>query len=156
MGALDGLRIVEIAGLGPTPFAAMWLAEHGAEVIRVTRPGARHVLGLDRDVLDRGRDWVELDLKSDDGRAAVRALIGRADALDDPRLADWFLRLENMPVLLQWLAQAIPLTHFLVIVEGSFLKAMTFRDIFASLWPLAVIALVTLTMATVFVRGRLQ
>lgn len=81
MGALDGLRIVEIAGLGPTPFAAMWLAEHGAEVIRVTRPGARHVLGLDRDVLDRGRDWVELDLKSDDGRAAVRALIRRADAL---------------------------------------------------------------------------
>jgi len=63
---------------------------------------------------------------------------------------------ENMPVLLQWLAQAIPLTHFLIIVEGSFLKAMTFRDIFASLWPLAVIALVTLTMATVFVRGRLQ
>lgn len=81
MGALDGLRIVEIAGLGPTPFAAMWLAEHGAEVIRVTRPGARHALGLDRDVLDRGRDWVELDLKSEAGRAAVRALIGRADAL---------------------------------------------------------------------------
>jgi len=63
---------------------------------------------------------------------------------------------ENMPLALQWLAQAIPLTHFLVIVEGSFLKAMPPRDILASLWPLAVIALVTLTMATVFVRGRLQ
>lgn len=80
-GALAGLRVVEIAGLGPTPFAAMWLADHGAEVIRITRPGARHVLGLDRDVLDRGRDWVELDLKSPEGVAATRALITRADAL---------------------------------------------------------------------------
>jgi ABC-2 type transport system permease protein len=63
---------------------------------------------------------------------------------------------ENMPVALQWLAQAIPLTHFLIIVEGSFLKAMPTADIAASLWPLIVIALATLTMATVFVRGRLQ
>jgi ABC-2 type transport system permease protein len=63
---------------------------------------------------------------------------------------------ENMPIVLQWLAQTIPLTHFLVIIEGSFLKAMPPRDIFASLWPLALIALVTLTMATVFVRRRLQ
>jgi ABC-2 type transport system permease protein len=63
---------------------------------------------------------------------------------------------ENMPTLLQWLAQTVPLTHFLIIVEGSFLKAMPARDILASLWPLAIIALVSLTMATVFVRGRLQ
>ena len=63
---------------------------------------------------------------------------------------------ENMPTLLQWLAQAIPLTHFLVIVQGSFLKALPLSDILASLWPLAIIALVSLTMATVFVRGRLQ
>lgn len=63
---------------------------------------------------------------------------------------------ENMPTLLQWLAQGIPLTHFLIIVEGSFLKAMSPGDILASLWPLALIALVSLTMATLFVRGRLQ
>lgn len=63
---------------------------------------------------------------------------------------------ENMPLLLQWLAQAIPLTHFLIIVQGSFLKALPLGDILASLWPLAIIALVSLTMATVFVRGRLQ
>lgn len=63
---------------------------------------------------------------------------------------------ENMPLLLQWLAQAIPLTHFLIIVQGSFLKALPPGDILASLWPLAIIALVSLTMATVFVRGRLQ
>lgn len=63
---------------------------------------------------------------------------------------------ENMPILLQWVAQAIPLTHFLVIVEGTFLKAMPAADIIANTWPLAVIALATLTVATVFVRGRLQ
>lgn len=63
---------------------------------------------------------------------------------------------ENMPTVLQWLAQVIPLTHFLIIVEGSFLKAMPPADIFASLWPLAVIAAVTLSMATALVRGRLQ
>jgi len=63
---------------------------------------------------------------------------------------------ENMPMFLQWLAQAIPLTHFLVIVDGSFLKAMPPGDVLANLWPLAVIALTTLTMATIFVRRRLQ
>lgn len=63
---------------------------------------------------------------------------------------------ENMPAVLQWMAQAIPLKHFLVIVEGSFLKAMPVADIIANTWPLAVIALVTLTTATMFVRGRLQ
>lgn len=63
---------------------------------------------------------------------------------------------ENMPTLLQWLAQTIPLTHFLIIVQGSFLKALPLGDILASLWPLAIIALVSLTMATVFVQGRLQ
>ncbi|MBV2181984.1 MAG: ABC transporter permease [Castellaniella sp.] len=63
---------------------------------------------------------------------------------------------ENMPTIFQWLAQAIPLTHFLIIVEGSFLKAMPSSEILSSLWPLAAIALATLTMATVIVRGRLQ
>ena len=63
---------------------------------------------------------------------------------------------ENMPAVLQWVAQAIPLTHFLVIVEGTFLKAMPAADILANTWPLAVIALVTLTVATLFVRSRLQ
>lgn len=63
---------------------------------------------------------------------------------------------ENMPIALQWMAQAIPLTHFLVIVEGSFLKAMPASDILANTWPLAVIALVTLTAAAVLVRSRLQ
>lgn len=63
---------------------------------------------------------------------------------------------ENMPVVLQWMAQAIPLKHFLVTVEGTFLKAMPASDIIANTWPLAVIALITLTLATLLVRGRLQ
>lgn len=63
---------------------------------------------------------------------------------------------ENMPVFLQWLAQAIPLTHFLIIVEGSFLKALPAVDVLANLWPLALIALITLSTATLFVRRRLQ
>ncbi|MEZ5794685.1 CaiB/BaiF CoA transferase family protein [Albidovulum sp.] len=80
-GPLAGLRVVEIAGLGPTPFAAMTLADMGAEVVRIERPGRRHLLGLDRDVLDRGRDRVELDLKSAGGHAVARRLIARADGL---------------------------------------------------------------------------
>lgn len=63
---------------------------------------------------------------------------------------------ENMPILLQWMAQAIPLTHFLTIVQGSFLKALPPSDIYARIWPLAIIALISLTTATLFVRGRLQ
>jgi len=63
---------------------------------------------------------------------------------------------ENMPQFLQWLAQAIPLTHFLIIIEGSFLKSMPMSDILVSLWPLALIAAATLTLATLSIRGRLQ
>lgn len=63
---------------------------------------------------------------------------------------------ENMPMILQALAQAIPLTHFLVIVQGSFLKALTPSDILANVWPLLVIAVVSLTLATLFVRRRLE
>ena len=80
-GPLAGLRVVEIAGLGPTPFAAMCLADMGAEVIRIERPGNRHLLGLDYDILNRGRGFLALDLKSQEGRSVARRLIGRADAL---------------------------------------------------------------------------
>ncbi|MCB2125345.1 MAG: CoA transferase [Rhodobacteraceae bacterium] len=80
-GPLTGLRIVEIAGLGPTPFAAMLLADMGAEVVRIERPGHRHILGLDHDILNRGRGFVVLDLKSDTGKTAARRLIDRADGV---------------------------------------------------------------------------
>lgn len=63
---------------------------------------------------------------------------------------------DNMPTVLQWLAQAIPLTHYLVILQGSFLKALPAKEVFANAWPMAVIAFVTLSIASVFVRGKLQ
>ncbi|MDB5698807.1 MAG: Carnitine dehydratase, partial [Alphaproteobacteria bacterium] len=70
-GPLAGLKVVELAGLGPTAFAAMMLADHGAEVIRVERPGTRPA---ERDPLLRSRKIVALDLKSGEGIEAVRAL----------------------------------------------------------------------------------
>jgi alpha-methylacyl-CoA racemase len=80
-GALSGIRIIEIAGLGPTPFAAMALADMGAEVIRIERPGLKHLMGLDYDILNRGRGFVALDLKDATDRATARRLIDRADGL---------------------------------------------------------------------------
>lgn len=77
-GPLSGLRIIELAGIGPGPFAAMMLADHGAEVIRVDRPGAR----IDaRDPLLRSRRLIGVDLKSPEGKALVRDLVKSADGL---------------------------------------------------------------------------
>jgi len=77
-GPLAGIRIVEFAGIGPGPFAAMMLADHGAEVIRVERPGGR----LDpRDPLSRNRVSIALDTKTDEGRAIARDLCRSADGL---------------------------------------------------------------------------
>jgi alpha-methylacyl-CoA racemase len=77
-GALSGIRIVEFAGLGPGPFCGMMLADHGAEVIRIERPGAR----LDaRDALSRSRRSIVLDMKRPEGLAVARALCGTADGL---------------------------------------------------------------------------
>jgi ABC-2 type transport system permease protein len=63
---------------------------------------------------------------------------------------------ENMPEALQWVSQAIPLKHYLIIVQGSFLKALPFSDVIMNAWPLAIIAAVTLSASTLFVRSRLQ
>jgi len=83
---LTGLRIIEIAGIGPGPFAAMLLADLGANVLRIDRPdGAAIVraLGLDpcKDVLNRGRESVALDLKKPPAIELVLDLVADADAL---------------------------------------------------------------------------
>ena len=80
-GPLAGIRIVEFAGLGPAPFAAMLLADFGADVIRIERPGSPQLMPQDPDFMLRGRPTIELDLKSDAGRADAAALVARADAL---------------------------------------------------------------------------
>ena len=63
-GALDGIKIIELAGLGPAPFAGMMLADHGAEVIRVERLGA---MTLPNDPLSRSRKSIAIDMKNPDG-----------------------------------------------------------------------------------------
>ncbi|MFD0318632.1 CaiB/BaiF CoA transferase family protein [Streptomyces flavalbus] len=81
-GPLDGVRVIELAGIGPGPFAAMLLADLGADVVRVDRPG-RPPLGGDpaRDVTNRNKRSVLVDLKTPEGPDAVRALAARADIL---------------------------------------------------------------------------
>ena len=77
-GPLNGIRIIEMAGIGPAPFAAMMLADHGAEVIRVERAG---MIGFDKDPLRRSRRSISLDLKNYDAREIVRQLASRCDGL---------------------------------------------------------------------------
>ncbi|MFJ4621197.1 CaiB/BaiF CoA transferase family protein [Streptomyces sp. NPDC088812] len=81
-GPLAGVRVVELAGIGPGPFAAMLLADLGADVVRVDRPGPAP-FGLDpaRDVTHRNKRSVVVDLKAANGPATVRALVRRADVL---------------------------------------------------------------------------
>jgi alpha-methylacyl-CoA racemase len=82
MGPLCGVKILEIGGIGPGPFAGMLLANMGAQVIRVERPGEQASLKLAGGGTDRaGRPQVVVDLKTDSGRDAVRALADSADAL---------------------------------------------------------------------------
>lgn len=84
MGPLAGIRVIEIAGIGPGPFCAMLLADMGADVLRIDRT-ADSDLGLPRDprfdLLNRGRRSVALNLKKSEGVAAALRLIGQADAL---------------------------------------------------------------------------
>ena len=83
-GPLTGTRVIELAGIGPGPFAAMMLSDMGAEVIRVERaPAVRGpAAGAPGwDVLQRGRRNLALDLKHPDGVAALLSLVERADAL---------------------------------------------------------------------------
>jgi len=77
-GPLSGLTIIEMAGLGPGPFAAMMLADHGADVIRVERAG---MIGVPNDPLLRNRRSIALDLKREEHRAVVRRLVAGADGL---------------------------------------------------------------------------
>ncbi|MFE5213605.1 MULTISPECIES: CaiB/BaiF CoA transferase family protein [unclassified Streptomyces] len=81
-GPLSGVRVVELAGIGPGPFAAMLLADLGADVVRVDRPGGQG-LGIDPayDITNRNKRSVLVDLKAPDGPALVLDLAARADVL---------------------------------------------------------------------------
>ena len=82
-GALDGITVVELAGIGPGPFAGMMLGDHGARVIRIERPGDGARMGNFgyRDILARNREVLYLNLKDPACIAELRALLRDADAL---------------------------------------------------------------------------
>ncbi|WP_418960060.1 CaiB/BaiF CoA transferase family protein [Streptomyces tritici] len=81
-GPLSGVRVVELAGIGPGPFAAMLLADLGADVVRVDRPGGPG-LGIDPayDLTNRNKRSVLVDLKAEGGPETVLDLVERADVL---------------------------------------------------------------------------
>src|SRR5215472_12344629 len=84
MGPLAGIKVIEFTGIGPGPMCGMLLADLGATVLRIDRPGPSD-LGLQRelryDLLLRGRPAIAVDLKSPAGKALALRLIERADAL---------------------------------------------------------------------------
>lgn len=83
-GPLAGLRVVEIAGIGPAPFCAMLLADLGADVVRIERrSGESDGLQVDRrfDVMNRGRRGIALDLKQPEAIADALSIIDVADVL---------------------------------------------------------------------------
>ena len=83
-GPLAGMRIVELAGLGPAPFCGMLLADLGADVVQIDRAGgatAHYGLAPERDILNRGRRSIVLDLKSAEDRETALRLVEKADAL---------------------------------------------------------------------------
>ncbi len=86
-GALGGIKVIEIGALGAAPFAAMMLADHGADVLRVERPGAAPVVANKHDelaawdLLSRGRLSAGVDLKHPEGVALIRRLALDADVL---------------------------------------------------------------------------
>lgn len=83
-GPLAGVRVVELAGLGPAPFAAMMLADMGANVVRIDRPGTSVLKGMVPDAfeyLNRGKRSVVIDLKQPEGMDLASRLIDWADVL---------------------------------------------------------------------------
>ena len=81
-GPLSGVRVIELAGIGPGPYAAMLLADLGAEVVRVERPGpGASEVPPELDVLRRNRKSIVIDLRQPDGRQTVLAMAAKADVL---------------------------------------------------------------------------
>lgn len=80
-GPLSAIRVIEFAGIGPGPHAAMMLADLGADVVRVQRPGSLPAEGRNADALLRGRRVVEANLKDPADRETILGLIAKADVV---------------------------------------------------------------------------
>jgi alpha-methylacyl-CoA racemase len=81
MGPLKGIRIIELVGIGPGPFAGMMLADMGAEVIAVDRTGPAGFSDFQYDINRRGKKSIQIDLKSTKGKETLLKLCEGADAL---------------------------------------------------------------------------
>src|SRR5258705_6254109 len=80
-GPLTGVKVIELGGIGPGPHAAMVLADLGADVVRVRRPGGLQMPAEDKDLLHRGKRIVDLDVKSEPGK--LLDLVAKPDVLID-------------------------------------------------------------------------
>ena len=78
--ALKGVKVIELAGLAPSPFCGMILADYGASVIRVDKIGA----GLNYDVCARGKRSISLNLKNPQGAQVLKKLCSTSDVLIEP------------------------------------------------------------------------
>jgi alpha-methylacyl-CoA racemase len=83
MGVLEGIRVLEMAGLAPVPYCGMILADFGADVVRVDRLRPGFLPSRPDDPLGRGKRSIRLDLKKPEGAAVVLRLLERADVLVD-------------------------------------------------------------------------
>lgn len=81
MGPLKGFRIIEMAGIGPGPFAGMMFADMGAEVISVERPGVQVTDDIRTDINRRGKKSINLNMKTPEGQQALLKLCETADAI---------------------------------------------------------------------------
>jgi alpha-methylacyl-CoA racemase len=82
MGPLHGVKVVELAGIGPAPFGGMLLADMGADIVRIDRKGGANLpMAIDpvKDVLNRGRRSIAMDLKNPQAIEAVLSLVAKAD-----------------------------------------------------------------------------
>ncbi len=100
-GALAGITVVELAGIGPAPFAGMMLADHGARVIRIERPDSERFGDFGaRDAINRNRERVALDLKQPEAVAQLLELVETADAFIEGNRPGVLERLGLAPDLL--------------------------------------------------------
>lgn len=79
MGPLAGVRVVEMSAFGPVPYAALLLAEYGADVVRICRLGRGGPVKARSSTLERSRPYIELDVKNETDRGKLASLIGEAD-----------------------------------------------------------------------------
>jgi len=80
-GPLAGVKVIELGGIGPGPHAAMVLADLGADVVRVRRPGGLQIPAEDLDLMHRGKRIVDLDVKREPG--TLLDLVAKADVVID-------------------------------------------------------------------------